>query len=468
MNKTTSLKRAITFRLIIPVILFITIETVLSYFVTLHYVDEAYDRWLLDSAHSLLQEVKSENDRVYAKLPAGALEIFKWDDVDKTYFKIIAENSGVLAGDQFVPEPLTVVDWSKPVFFNASIHNEPIRVVSMQVPDNELPEKVFIHVAETLNKRRDMMFDILSADLVPQLLLSLIISVYLFKGVNRGLAPLHKLTSEIAQRSPRDLSPIPETHVFAEVRTLTDTINHLLERLATAIGSQQRFIANAAHQLRTPLAGLKLQAERAQREKDINAMRPALSQIQNSANRVSHMITQLLALARSGPIEGNQQFEPVDLRCLARDTCIEWVPKAIQKHIDLSFDDPGSGVPVLGDKVLLGELLANLLDNAITYGRLHGNIAVHVSPRPVPCLRVEDDGPGIPASEREKIFERFYRIAGSPGKGCGLGLAIVREIANLHRAQLTLGASPNGGTLVKVEFTRAARDESVRGFSAQG
>lgn len=453
MNKTASLKATITVRLIIPVILFITIETVLSYFVTLHYVDEAYDRWLLDSARSLLQEIKVKDDQVYAKLSASALEIFKWDDVDKTYFKIIAENSGVLAGDQFVPEPLTEIDWNRPYFFNAMIHDEPIRVVSMRASGDNLPEKVFIHVAETLNKRRDMMLDILLADLVPQLLLTLLISIYLFKGVNRGLAPLHKLTNEIAQRSPRDLSPVPETHVFTEVRTLTDTINHLLGKLATAIAAQQRFIANAAHQLRTPLAGLKLQAERAQREKDIDAMRPALAQIQNSADRVSHMITQLLVLARSGPIEGSHQFEPVDLRVLARDTCIEWVPKALQKQIELSFDDPGTNITVMGDKVLLGELLANLLDNAITYGRPHGHISVHVSRRPIPCLSVSDDGVGIPASEHDKIFERFYRIPGSPGKGCGLGLAIVREIADLHHAQLSLGTSESGGALIDLKFT---------------
>lgn len=452
MNKTASLRTTLIVRVIIPVIVFIAIETVLSYFVTLHYADEAYDRWLLDSAHSLMQEVKVKDNKVYAKLPDSALQIFKWDDVDKTYFKIIAENSGVLAGDQFLPEPVTAVNWSKPFFFNDTIHDEPIRVVSMQVPGEDLPEKIYIHVAETLNKRRDMMIDILLADLVPQLLLTLLISLYLFTGVNRGLAPLHKLTDEISQRSPRDLSPIPETHVFAEVRTLTDTINHLLGRLATAIATQQRFVANAAHQLRTPLAGLKLQAERAQREKDIAAMRPALSQIQHSADRASHTITQLLVLARSGPVEGNHQFETVDLRSLARDTCIEWVPKALQKNIELSFDDPGSSICVKGDKVLLDELLANLLDNAITYGRRNGNVSVHVSRLPVPCLRVEDDGEGIPASEHDKIFERFYRIPGSPGKGCGLGLAIVREIADLHHAQLTLGTSTSGGALITLKF----------------
>ena len=451
MNKVTSLKTVIVVRLIIPVMVFIVIETALSYFVTLYYVDKTYDRWLLDSARSLIQEVKVIEDEVYVNLPTTALEIFTWDDVDTTYFKIIAENKGVLAGDLLMPEPLTSTNWKQPVFSNATFEGEAIRMVSMRVPGN-MPEKVYIHVAETLNKRQDMMIDILLADLIPQLLLTLLISVYLFKGVNRGLAPLHKLADEIAQRSPRDLSPIPETYVFEEVRTLTDTINDLLEKSSAAIAAQQRFIANAAHQLRTPLAGLKLQADRAQREDNIQAMRPALSQIQNSAKRVSHMITQLLALARSGPIEGSHQFETVDLRSLTRDTCIEWVPKALQKEIELSFEGPGQALFITGDKVLLTELLGNLLDNAITYGHKQGHIFVRLTDQPILCLSIEDDGPGIDNKECEKIFERFYRIPGSPGNGCGLGLAIVKEIADLHQVKLILGNSTRGGIRIDLQF----------------
>ncbi len=460
MHKVPSLKITIVLRLIIPVMVFIVIETALSYFVTLHYVNSAYDRWLLDSAHSLSQEVKIVDNAVSINLPATALEIFKWDDVDTTFFKIITENQRILAGDRFVPEPSAPPKKQQPVFFNATLHDEAIRVVSMQVPGN-MPENVFIHVSETLNKRRDMMIDILLADLIPQLLLTLLISIYIFRGVNRGLAPLHKLTGEIAQRSSRDLSPISETHVFAEVRTLTDTINQLLARLSAAITAQQRFIANAAHQLRTPLAGLKLQADRAQREDNIQNMRPALSQIQNSADRVSHMVTQLLVLARSSPIEGSHPFEPVDLRSLTRDSCIEWVPKALHKDIELSFEAPPQALFIEGNKVLLTELLNNLLDNAITYGIKHGTILVQLSAGPIPCLSVEDDGPGISETEYDKIFERFYRIPGSPGNGCGLGLAIVREIAELHQAKLIFGHSALGGMRITLQFSENATQNAT-------
>jgi two-component system sensor histidine kinase TctE len=427
---------------------------VLSYFVTLHHADVAYDRWLLDSARSLTQEIKVREGKVFVELPPAALEIFKWDESDKTYFKIISAEKGMLAGDKFVPEPFDLeTDWTRPVYFDDEMYGEPVRVVSMLIAPEHSSEKVFVHVAETLNKRRSMMMDILLADLVPQLTLVLLAGIYLLAGVKRGLRPLHTLADEIAQRSSRDLRPISEQHVFLEVRALTDTINELLARLGSAIATQQRFIANAAHQLRTPLAGLKLQAERALREQDVSAMKPALTQIQGCADRMSHLTTQLLILARSEPIDGEYELRPVDLCKLAKETCMDWVPKALQRHMELSFEGSKRALYVRGDDVLLRELLANLLDNAICYGHDHGNIIVKVDSYPSPRLSVEDDGSGIPEVELDKVFERFYRIPGSPGDGCGLGLAIVKEIADLHKAQLELNrASAAGGTRVELVF----------------
>jgi two-component system sensor histidine kinase TctE len=454
MAKVRSLRTEILFRLIIPLICFIAIESVLSYFVTLHYVNETYDRWLLDSARSLTQEIKVKDGKVHVELPPAALEIFKWDEFDQTFFKIISSEQGMIVGDSFVPESFDPsVDWSHPIFFEDEIRGEPVRVVSMLVVRDETPDKIFVHVAETVNKRRDMMIDILLADLVPQIILTLFAGTYLLVGLKRGLNPLHVLADEIAQRSPRDLSPIAETHVFLEVRTLTDTINDLLSRLAAAIAAQQRFVANAAHQLRTPLAGLKLQAERALREQDLAAMKPALLQMQSSADRASHTITQLLVLAKSGPVDGMSEFKPVNLETLVKETCMDWAPKALQRKMDLGFEGPRQAVYVRGDELLLREMLANLLDNAILYGSEHGNIIVKLSRNRTPSLIVEDDGPGIPDQEREKIFERFYRIPGSSGNGCGLGLAIVKEIADLHKARLELSRiSAAGGTRVIIVF----------------
>ncbi|MFA6164473.1 MAG: sensor histidine kinase N-terminal domain-containing protein [Methylobacter sp.] len=454
MNKQRSLKAEILLRLAVPLIFFISIESVLSYFVTLHHADVAYDRWLLDSARSLTQEIKVRKGKVFVELPPAALEIFKWDESDQTYFKIISEEQGMLAGDKFVPEPFEVeTDWTRPVFFDDEMYGEPVRVVSMRITRENTSERVFVHVAETLNKRRNMMMDILLADLLPQMALVLLAGIYLIVGVKRGLQPLHALADEIAKRSSRDLRPIPEQHVFLEVRALTDTINDLLARLGLAIAAQQRFIANAAHQLRTPLAGLKLQAERALREQDLSAMKPALIQIQGSADRMSHLTTQLLILARSEPINGDYELRPIDLCKLVKETCMDWVPKALQRHMELSFEGTKRSLYVRSDEVLLRELLANLLDNAICYGHDQGNIIVKVESYPSPRLSVEDDGPGIPDAEIDRVFERFYRIPGSSGDGCGLGLAIVKEIADLHKARLEISrAGEAGGTRIELIF----------------
>jgi len=454
MNKQRSLKAEILLRLAVPLIFFISIESILSYFVTLHHADVAYDRWLLDSARSLTQEIKVRKGKVFVELPPAALEIFKWDESDQTYFKIISEEQGMLAGDKFVPEPFGVeTDWTRPVFFDDEMYGAPVRVVSMRITRENTSERVFVHVAETLNKRRKMMMDILLADLLPQMTLVLLAGIYLIVGVKRGLQPLHALADEIAKRSSRDLRPIPEQHVFLEVRALTDTINDLLARLGLAIAAQQRFIANAAHQLRTPLAGLKLQAERALREQDLSAMKPALIQIQGSADRMSHLTTQLLILARSEPINGDYELRPIDLCKLVKETCMDWVPKALQRHMELSFEGTKRSLYVRSDEVLLRELLANLLDNAICYGHGQGNIIVKVESYPSPRLSVEDDGPGIPDTEIDRVFERFYRIPGSSGDGCGLGLAIVKEIADLHKARLELNrVSEAGGTRIELIF----------------
>ncbi len=450
-----SLKNTIIIRLLVPVFCFLLIETALSYWVTLHYVDKTYDRWLLNSAHSLEQEIKITDQGIAVELSVNALEVFSWDDLDKTYFKIVAERQGELAGNHALPEleELETINGSAPVFFNTLIDDEPIRVVSVHVKNQVIPEKVTIYVAETLNKRQDMMIDILLADLIPQLMFTILISLYLFKNIKLILSPFHKLANQIARRSPHDLSPMTDTYVFTEVKTLTDTINQLLSRLTTAIAAQQRFIANAAHQLRTPLAGLKLQAEVAQRENNLDTMQASLRQIQNSTDRISHMITQLLALARSEPIEGSHELKRIDLRELIRDVCMEWVPKSLLKQIDLSFDGPNQPVWIEGDAVLLRELLANLVDNAISYGRVNGNVVVSLILDDHPCLLVENDGDGIPVAEQDRIFERFYRIQGSPGDGCGLGLAIVKEIVDLHQAKIKISNRVDGqGTVIRVTF----------------
>ncbi|MFO1418112.1 MAG: sensor histidine kinase N-terminal domain-containing protein [Methylotetracoccus sp.] len=465
MGKPSSLRTQLMLRLAVPMAFFVVVDAAVSYFVALHYANVAFDRWLLDSARSLAQEVKAQKGRPSLELPPSALEIFQWDEVDKTTFRIDSMQFGFLAGDPSIPMPTKRREARRePSFLDRTIRDQRVRVVSMLVVPKDSDDEVLVQVAETINKRRGMMTDILLAVLLPQLMLVVASGTHVWIGIHRGLSPLRALTLAVAQRSPRDLTLIPDTQVPHEVRVLTRTINDLLGQLASVISAQQRFIANAAHQLRTPLAGLKVQVERALGEDDAATRRPALVQIDACVERASRLSSQLLVLARSeSAAQHASALKIVDLGSIARSTAIDWVPRALQRGIEIAFYGPRQPVLVDGDAALLRELLDNLLDNAVRYGRDRGHIAVVLRDGAAPMLRVEDDGPGIAEAERERVFERFYRIPGSPGDGCGLGLAIVREIADTHGAGIVVRArSRQRGTRIELRFPAAADSAPLR------
>ena len=309
-------------------------------------------------------------------------------------------------------------------------------------------------MGETRNKRTLLVKEILLTVVLPQGLLIALAGILVWFGVASALVPLSLLEKEIETRTHRDLSPLPDSAVPVEVRPLTHAINDLMQRLGQTLSVQHRFIADAAHQLRTPIAGLKIQIERALHSDSMDEIRPALSQLQSSAERVAHLSNQLLTLARAEPGANDPaRFTDIDLNAIARETGMHWVPRALERNIDLGFAGSDRPVRIRGDALLLQELISNLIDNAVRYGREGGSITVSVT---APAqITVEDDGPGIPDDERSKVFERFHRMPGSPGEGSGLGLAIVREIAQAHGAQVRLGNPAAGsGTRIQITFPR--------------
>jgi len=457
MNKPKSLRAQLLSKLTLPLLLVVILDAAASYYVATHFTNQAYDRWLLDSAKSLVQEVKAQQDHVTFELPPIAVEVFRWDDMDETFYKVESQKTGFMAGDDGLPSPaISELNKDQPFFFDGEIDDQPVRVVSVLTVPKTSTEQVMVSVAETVNKRRNMMSELLLAVILPQILLVLITGFHIWTGVNRGLSPLNDLARMIARRSAKEFDPIADAGVPLEVRSLTNTINALLQRLGSTLITQQRFIENAAHQLRTPLAGLKLQAERALSADNPESMRLALTHIKNSTNRLAHLNTQLLVLARSESISHSApELRMIDLTRLVRECCMDWVPKALDRKIELGFEAPNSIVQISGDDVLLRELLGNLLDNAISYGKPGGHIFVSIESTSHAKLIVEDDGPGIPVREQDKIFERFYRVPGSPGDGCGLGLAIVKEIADLHDASISIRSrsEDDRGTRIEAVFT---------------
>jgi len=267
------------------------------------------------------------------------------------------------------------------------------------------------------------------------------------------------LRDQIARRSARDLAALDESQVPGEVRPLTQALNRLFATVAEAANAQHRFLANAAHQLRTPLAGLQAQLEllsndlREQGASD-PALRERVARLHAGMQRLGHTANQLLALARAEPAANpGGDFRTLDLADLAKDGVAAHFDRALAAHIDLGLE--AEPAPTQASDWLLRELLANLIDNALTYTPAGGSVTVRcatVSELRQVFLEVEDDGPGIPESERVRVFERFYRVAGER-EGNGLGLAIVEEIARAHGAAVTLTSAAGGrGTRVRVMF----------------
>jgi len=326
-----------------------------------------------------------------------------------------------------------------------------VRVAAMAVPgfDQLAGAPPVVQVAETRERRARLAIEITKGVILPQLVMLPLAVLLVWLALTRGIAPLHELQQRLARRHTGDLSPIDEIRAPEEVAPLVRAINDLLGRLDESIRAQKHFLADAAHQLKTPLAGLRTQAELAEREieaghHDPEALRASLRQIASASQNAAHMVDQLLAMARVEHDDEHGHSGPVDIAVLARDTVRGFVPRALEKGIDLGFEGEAArpAPRVVGNATLLRELIRNLVDNALLYTPRGGTVTVRVLPDPfgqVVVLQVEDSGPGIAEAEREKVFRPFYRALGSGVEGSGLGLAIVREIASRHSADVSVG-----------------------------
>jgi two-component system sensor histidine kinase TctE len=447
-----SLRVGLLSRLGPVLVLLLTLDAVACYFTALHFANLVYDRWLIDSTRSLAQAVRSEQGRIEFDVPRVALQIFQFDEVDRTYFKIVSARRGFLAGDNGLPGDPTVPS-NGIRLADATLQGQRVRVVSTRIAPPGTDDSVSVSIAETLIKRTTLARDILLAMVAPQVALVGIASLLAWLGISRGLKPLTDLAAQIEARDQNNLTPVPQARLPREARVLAERINALLVRVDSAIRAQKRFVADAAHQLRTPLAAVMLHAEWAQRAPDGATEREALRALHRSVERAGRMSQQLLSLARTDPGATNAvELKPLDLVALARRVGEEWIPRALKRDIDFGLIVPDTPVRITGDDRLLSELLSNLIDNALRYSSPAGRVSVIVEAGLRPKLAVQDDGPGIPEDERVRIFERFYRMPGSDGDGCGLGLAIVEEIARLHSStvEVSTGSDARGSRFTVV------------------
>ncbi len=481
-----------------PLLLIWPISVALTWLVAQGIASRPYDRELGETARSLGQQVAAEvaptapgkgKDR-YALAPEAAA-LLRADASDTVFYQVLGLGGELLSGDATLPVPVEeapIVPWELH-FRDDEVGADAVRVAYLWVaPQGQAggAKTMLVQVAETLGKRARLTNEIIKGVILPQFVILPLAVLLVWLALARGISPLNELQRRIRSRESSDLSPIDEQRVPDEVAPLVRAINDLLARLDSSMSRQKHFLADAAHQLKTPLAGLRTQAELVHREIEAGRSTPeelkrSLAQIARASERAAHMVNQLLAMARAEDAEQALRREPVNLAEIAIDTVRDFVPRALERRIDLGYDGvvtEDSRLRVPGQPVLLGELIRNLVDNALLYTPAGGVVTVRVVEDPfgqVVVLQVEDTGPGIAPSERDKVFQPFYRSLGSGVEGSGLGLAIVQEIVQQHEAELTLddtrvrravgGESPDGqgpGARFTIRFPAVAASPALR------
>lgn len=459
-DNTFSLRSHLINWLLTPLFVLWLFSTIAGYVATLNYANKPYDEVLLQRAYAVGAELRlgggKERLNLDLKLPDGKLLTMP----DEVFYTVSDKDGHRLAGNVNLGRPLTY-RYGKigPLFNNGEHGGKKTRTVSLIFYNPDSKTVYQLYLSETINQRQALIRGILANIVIPQLLLILIAVTAVWFALKQGLAPLEALRRHVIQRKRDDLSRLDASQAPEEVHPLIDAVNDLLERLKAVMRSHQRFIADAAHQLRTPLAGLKTQSELALREQDAERKQQALEHILTSAQHGTRLVNQLLALARNEPIELTSiTFTRVNLSQIAQECTSSWVPMALGKRIDLGFEGTSEQQTVQGDPASLIELLNNLIDNAIRYTAIDGHITVGISLiRNTVELSVEDNGLGIDPQHRERVFERFYRVLGTGQSGSGLGLAIVAEVAKRHGAPIKIDSGTNGiGTRFSISFPQPA------------
>ena len=426
---------------------------------------ETFDRDLAETAKSLSLIFKKSSENKLHDIDEYSISLLLSEPHDKMFYSIRDDQGHLLFGNPDVAyRPAEDLDPTDPDDFNVyfdSLKGESVRVVSIPIDHtiNNVKKQFFIQVAETRNQRQFIQQQIIFWILIPQLILLVSALVLVRFAVKKGLSPILYLNEKIIARSYKDLKPIDIQNVPLEVDRLVGSLNNLMSELDNAIKSENRFVNDAAHQLRTPLAGILAQIQLAQESQDTEEIKNRLEQISQSSKRLIHIINQLLSLSKTQPeAMHSSTFIKMDLVSLTKKTMEDLFPLADLKKIDLGYEGLNENAFIMGDEQKLYDLIHNLIENAIKYTPPSGkvNVSIEIKNNRI-CLTVEDTGKGIPKEDQPSVFKRFYRgdnVTQSGGdSGAGIGLAIVKEIANMHEATVEIDSrNEKPGTRFYVYF----------------
>lgn len=450
-----SLKRQLLLWLLLPQLVLWLTGGALAYRLAMVYAEKAIDQSLTQSVRALSRQVKPLGSGLLVDFPRAAQDIIEQDPQDRVTYMVSSPPGGFLLGNGTLPGPPEgiLISFNEPVLYNVTLDKKSMRVASVDVAfgDGPEPQRMRVQVAKSLALQQTIAQELVRDMLVPLLLLGAVLSFLVWAGIARGLQPLQRLERQLANRSAASLSAIELTQAPQEVHAIATTLNQLLTTLQRSLSQEKRFLNDAAHQLRTPLAGLISQTELALQETDTTALRERLGKVHTGAVRSAHLVHQLLSLART---EAEVTLLPLDAAALAREVAREWTPRAVAAGVDLGFEGLDS-LTVAADKLLLREALSNLIDNAIRYAGRGSTVTLRAKQtNGGNVLEVEDNGPGLSEADTQRVFERFWRASELPG-GCGLGLAIVAEIAQRHKGVAEAARLSPRGLRVSVVLPKA-------------
>ena len=458
-----------------PLLLLWPISLVLTWLVAQSVAGKPFDRALQYNVTELATLVKVVGRQVQFNLPQPARQLLRADDSDTVIYQILGARGEFLSGERDLPLP---EEDETPFFDQVRIRDGEFRGIDVRIAytwvrlDLKGAQPALVQVGESLDKRAVLATEIVKGVMLPQFVILPLAVLLVWVGLAYAIKPLNRLEERIRARRPDDLSPLDEHSIPQEVAPLVASVNDLLMRLKNSINHQKRFLADAAHQLKTPLAGLRMQADLAQREgANTDELKQSLRQIGAASKRATHTVNQLLALARAEEGGTTMARQRCDLAQVTIEVVQDCLPRALDKAIDLGYEgiQPGAdGATLQGNATLLKEMLRNLVDNAINYtpssSAQPGVVTVRVLADPfgkVLLLQVEDSGPGIALAERELVFKPFYRALGTDIDGSGLGLPIVLEIAHVHGGSVTLEDAHAGHAPPGSRFTIRFESEAT-------
>ncbi|ASW04587.1 sensor histidine kinase [Rhizobium sp. 11515TR] len=413
--------------------------------------DLVTDRTLLASARVIAEATHVDGSgTVQIDIPPAALEMFDTGYGDRVFYQVVTAWGNLIAGFPDLPRPKRDLNGEDMTF-----RTDGVRVLMLSHPVVGLDQDstISVTVAVTHNSQYAMRRRLWLSDFTKQLALVLLAGLVTIIGLQRGLAPVLRLRDAVRERGRQRLDPLDPHMVQNELRPLVHALNDHMERVQNQMAAQRRFVSNAAHQLRTPLALISTQASFAARETDNIKRDEALTALRSSTRQVTRLASQLLTLSRAEPGSRRPRSDTIDLAETARRVLETLAEEALRRNIDLGLEAGEAPVHIEGDGTMLREMLVNLVDNALRYTQPSGRVTVGVGREDdTALLWVEDNGPGIPEAERMQVFERFYRIMGTEPEGSGLGLAIVREVVDGAGGSVTLGDATGGGLLVRVRL----------------